>query len=190
MNEIIGTKFLGKNLIIFEEIESTQKYLKELDKEKAPNGMVVIAKNQTAGIGTNGRKWLVEKNKNLTFSLLLKPNCLVKEIENLSITIAKTMVDVINKNYGYALNIKYPNDIMIGEKKVGGILTEAVTNNEKVKYIIIGVGLNVNQENFPEEIKNIATSLKKEYHKELDIYEILTKFLIEFEKYLVKINYN
>ena len=91
----LDTKIIGKNLIVLEEVDSTQKYIKEKAKQGAENGLVVIANNQTAGIGTNGRTWYTKKNDNLTFSILLKPNCNVKNIENLSIEIAKIIVYVM-----------------------------------------------------------------------------------------------
>lgn len=185
-----NTNILGNNIIILEEVSSTQEYIKGIPNEKKQDGLVVVAKNQTAGIGTNGRKWYTEKNKNLTFSFLLKPNCNIEKLENLTVTIAETMIKVIKKLYGYDLDIKYPNDIMLKSKKMGGILTEAITSNEIVKQIIIGIGLNINQEKFGEEVKDIATSLKKEFGKEFNIKQILMEFLKEFEKeYLNMIKY-
>ena len=185
MNKI-DTKFIGRNLIILEEVDSTQKYIKEKAKHGAEDGLVVIANNQTAGIGTNGRIWYTKKNENLTFSMLLKPNCNVKNIENLSIEVAKIIVYVIDKMYGYKLDIKYPNDVILNGKKLGGILTETIVNNEIVKQIVIGIGLDINQEEFGEEIKDIATSLKKEFGKDFDKFEILNEFLKEFENRYLK----
>lgn len=185
MNKKLDTKFLGQNLIILEEVDSTQKYIKNL--KEAPDGLVVIAKNQTAGVGTNGRIWYTSKNKNLTFSILLKPNCNIKNIENLTIIIAETIVKTIKELYGYELEIKHPNDIVIDNKKLGGILTETTIFKERVKKIIIGIGLNINQEKFCEELKNIATSLKKQFGKEYDKMEIMFNFLNRFEKEYMKI---
>ena len=186
MNKI-DTKLIGKNLIILEEVNSTQKYIKEKAKQGADNGLVVLANNQTEGCGTNGRIWYTKKNDNLTFSMLLKPNCDVKNIENLSIEVAKIIVHVIDKMYGYKLDIKYPNDVILNGKKIGGILTETLINKEIVKQIVIGVGLNINQEEFVDEIKDIATSLKKEFGRHFDKFEILNEFLKEFEKMYLKI---
>lgn len=171
--------------MILDEIDSTQKYIKNI--EEAPDGLVVMAKNQIKGIGTKGRTWYTSKDKNLTFSILLKPNCNIKNIENLTIITAKVIVEVIKELYGYELKIKYPNDIIINDRKLGGILTEATIFQEKVKKIIIGIGLNINQEEFCEELKDIATSLKKEFGKEYDKMEILFNFLNKFEKEYMKI---
>ena len=88
-----------------------------LNKE-APDGLVVIADNQTKGKGTNGRIWYTTDGQNLTFSFLLKPNCNIQNLKNLTIIIAEVIVKVIRELYGYSLKIKYPNDIMIGNKKI------------------------------------------------------------------------
>lgn len=182
----LNTKIIGKNLIILEEVDSTQMYIKDI-AANSPDGLVVIAKNQTAGIGTNGRIWHTEKDKNLTFSILLKPECNVSKIEKLTILLAEAIVDVIKQKYGYDLNIKYPNDIILNSKKLGGILTEALVLKDKVNQIIIGIGLNINQEEFYGEIKNIATSLKKEFEKDFDKFEILGNILNEIERVYMKI---
>ncbi len=182
----LNTKILGKNLIVLEEVESTQKYIKNILKE-APNGLVVVAENQTAGIGTNGRKWYTTKGENLTFSFLLNPNCNVKNIENLTIMLAETIVGTIKKMYGYDLDIKSPNDIILNGKKMGGILTEAFTLKEKIEHIVIGIGLNINQLEFQDDIKNKATSLRKEFGIEFDKNKILENLLNEFEKIYMKI---
>ena len=179
---MINTNNLGKNIIILEEVASTQEYIKQMPDEIKKDGLVVIAKNQTAGIGTNGRTWYTKKDKNLTFSFVLKPECNIKKIENLTLTIAKTIVKVIKNLYGYDLEIKYPNDIILNSKKIGGILTEATTYKKIVKQIIIGIGLNINQEEFEGEIKDAATSLKKEFGKDFDKEKIFMEFLKEFEK--------
>lgn len=89
--------------------------------------------------------------------------------------------------YGYNLEIKYPNDVMLNGKKIGGILTESITNRKIVKQIVIGIGFNINQEKFDEKIENIATSLKKEFGKNFDKQEILINFLSKFEVEYMKI---
>ncbi len=182
----LHTQFLGKKLIILDEIDSTQRYVKEKANE-LPNGTVVVAKNQTAGKGTKGRVWYAEKDKNLTFSLLLKPNCALKNIENLTVMIAEIIVDMIKEMYGYDLTIKHPNDIILNNKKMGGILTESIISRERVKQIIVGIGLDINQDKFDDDLESIATSLKKEYGKEFDKYEILINFLNKFEKKYISI---
>lgn len=90
--------------------------LKKMKAQKA--GLVVVAQHQTSGKGTNGRVWYTKSGENLTFSFLLRPNCDVKCFENLTIRIAETLVKVVKKLYGYSLVIKYPNDIVVEDKKL------------------------------------------------------------------------
>ncbi len=187
IKENLDTIFLGKNIEYFTQIDSTQDYIKNNKEENLPNGLVVLAENQTKGKGTNGRVWYTNPEENLTFSFLLKSNCNIKKIENLTRIIAEVIVNVIKTTYGYTLEIKYPNDIMASGKKLGGILTEGFTKGENVEKIIIGIGLNINQTKFPEEIKKIATSLKKEFKTNFEKEKILTKFLNEFEKAYLKL---
>lgn len=183
-----NTKIIAKNVMYFKEIDSTQKKAKELVKEGIGNGTIVITDNQTNGIGTHDRKWYSEKNKNLSFTLIIYPKCKARKLEGITVGIAKCMVDTIEKLYGYSLVIKIPNDIVYNNKKMGGILTQVVINGEKIRYLLIGIGLNVNGENFDEEIKNIATSLKKEFGKEFDGEEILCEFCFRLEKYFEEKN--
>ena len=103
-------------------------------------------------------------------------------LENLTILIAQCLVTTIKDLYDIKLDIKYPNDVMCNRKKVSGILTESVTNKEIVKYVFIGIGIDVNQIIFTPEIEQIATSLKKEYNKEFNREEIISSFFNTFEK--------
>ena len=105
-----------------------------------------------------------------------------KTNRKLTILIAQCLVATIKDLYDIQLNIKYPNDVMCNGKKVSGILTESVTNKEIVKYIFIGIGIDVNQIIFTPEIEQIATSLKKEYNKEFNREEIISSFFNTFEK--------
>lgn len=144
---------------------------------------MVITNNQTNGIGTQNRKWISSEGKNLTFTLILYPKCKLSELDSLTIDIAKCLVDSICSLYGYELHIKSPNDIMYNNKKMGGILTQVVTSGEKIKYLLIGIGMNINEINFPNEIKDIATSMAMEFKSIFSREEIIGEFLNRFEKY-------
>ena len=179
----LKTSFLGKNIIYHEEIDSTQDEAKRLVKQgKATNGMYIVTDNQTKGKGTKGREWYGGEYENICGTFVLIPNCNIKQIENLTILIAQCLVKTIKDLYDIKLDIKYPNDVMCNRKKVSGILTESVTNKEIVKYIFIGIGIDVNQIIFTPEIEQIATSLKKEYNKEFNREEIISSFFNTFEK--------
>lgn len=178
-----NTKYLGKEIIYKEEIESTQDFAKERLKEKnCKNGSIVICDNQTNGKGTKGKAWISEKNKNITMTIILNDNIKLSKLEGLTLKIAEVIRDVILELYNYELTIKEPNDLLLNNKKICGILTESSIIQNKVNHLLIGIGFNVNQENFDEDLNNIATSLKKEYNKEYEIEEIINKILEKLEE--------
>lgn len=184
MNNYLKTKFLGKEILEFEEIDSTQKELwRRIENGNANNGCVVIAKNQTDGTGTHGRKWYTVPG-NITFSFLIFPNCNIKKLENLTYKIAEILKKVFKDLYDISLDIKLPNDLMINGKKVGGILTETKLQGENVKVLVIGVGINTNITNFPCELEGKATSIKRELGIEVanfwPIFEFLNRFELNF----------
>lgn len=185
IKENLTTVFIGRNIVYKEEIDSTQDEAKRF-VEDFPDGSYVVTDRQTQGKGTHGRVWYDNGYKNICGTFILKPNCNISKLENLTITIAECMVQAIKNLYNIELQIKYPNDIMCNSKKIVGILTESVSNNEITKYIYIGIGMNVNQIFFGEEIKEIATSLKKEYNKEFSRENIISEFFNIFEKKYLK----
>lgn len=175
-----------KNIEYFEEIESTHTYIKNIaDSDLKKRELTVIAERQTKGIGTKGRVWHTGIKKNIAVSILLRPECNLQKMNGLTVMIADCMKNVIQELYDIKLEIKYPNDLMLNNKKIGGILTEINTMGEKINYLIISIGFNVNEENFSKEIREIATSLKKEYNDiEFSRDEIIMNFLEELENQL------
>lgn len=182
----MNTKFLGQKIQYFDIITSTQEYLKSKEKlGEILEGEIIFADKQTAGIGTHQRKWFTGKGDNLAFSFALFPNCDIRKLERLTIIIAESLVQAIKELYLINLQIKEPNDIMYKTKKIGGILTESITEGNNVKKIFIGIGFNVNQVIFPGNLEEIATSLKKEFNADFSRNDILNRFLEIFEeKYL------
>ena len=185
MNKIdLKTKSLGREILKFKEIDSTQKEVwRRIENGNIRNGNLVISEKQTDGIGTHGRTWHTNKN-NITFSFLVFPNCNIKRLENLTYKIAEILVEIFKDLYGIFLEIKNPNDLIINGKKVGGILTETKLQGEIVKSLVIGIGVNTNNEEFPKELENIATSIKNEFDIEIDNTYIITEFCNRFEEYL------
>lgn len=180
--EISKNKVINK-LVFFEELPSTQIYAKENSKN-IKNGTIILANNQTRGIGTKDRKWYSKENENLTFTIVLKPNEKINKFEYLTIRLAETIIHTINNFYNIRADIKVPNDIIINNRKVCGILTETEVKGENVENLFIGIGLNVNQKDFDIEIKNIATSLFKETNKMIDKEYILINLISEIDKML------
>ena len=153
---------------------STSTYLKELLKQrKLPECSVVITNNQTEGKGQPGNRWETESGKNLTFSMILYPHE-IKASEQfiiskaVSVAILKTL-----KKFNISTTIKWPNDIYIGDKKLGGILIENTLSGQTIDQCIVGIGLNINQENFPDYLPN-PVSIKNITGKETDLLTIFS----------------
>ncbi len=179
-----NTKIIGKKIEYYKEIESTSIYAKQIAKKEESNGKIIIAEKQTKGIGTKGRVWYTG-NKNIAMTIILKPKCTVKQLEGFTIRIANYIKETIKELYNIELKIKEPNDLIINNKKIGGILTEICTEGNKIKYMLIGIGFNVYEERFTEQTIGIATSLKKEFENlniEFDKEDIIIKIIEKLEK--------
>ena len=181
----LKTKYLGRNVIYYKSIDSTQNEIFRLIKNgNITNGTLVIADIQTNGKGTHGRIWHTDEANNVAFSFYIQLGCNIKKIEGITVEIAKIIIDILEKSYGIHLEIKLPNDIVFNDKKIGGILTQSKIIGENVKYLVIGIGMNTSKMKFSEDIKEIATSIKKEFGIDVDINEFITDFCNEFERKL------
>lgn len=181
----LNTKLIGKNIIFYETIDSTQlEVLRRIEKSQIENGSIVITNKQTKGRGTHGRTWYTEEN-NIAFSIYLNTNCSIEKLDKLTLKIAQILVSVFQECYGITLDIKIPNDLICHSKKVGGILTQTKVVGEITKYIVIGIGINTNQEKFPKELENIATSIKDEFNITVDNTKIIEKFCYYLEQELL-----
>ena len=176
------TKIIGKKIEYFKEIESTHLYAKRIAENENNDGKLLLAEVQTGGIGTKGRSWYTGYGKNIAATIILHPKCKVDKLDNLTTKIAEKIRDAIYELYGYKLEIKKPNDLMFKGKKICGILTEIHTQGERIKYLLISFGVNVNEDKFPDETKDIATSLKKETGKEFTREEIVVKIIEKLEE--------
>lgn len=162
-------------IIKFETIDSTNKYLcsnyKELD-----NFTICVSDEQTSGRGRETRVWVSSKGENLTFSILLKDKELIKKYASLSLgsgyIIAKTLEEIGLKN----VSIKWPNDVYVNEKKICGILLNGNIN----EYLVIGIGLNVNQKEFPTNLRHVPTSIYLESGKVINTSELLMTIISNF----------
>lgn len=175
------TNILGKNVIYYKEIGSTQDEAKKLINTKIDNGTIILADSQNKGRGTKENIWYTGIGKNIAMTLIIFPKCNIQMLDGLTKLIAECIVNTISELYNYELTIKYPNDVFLNGKKIAGILTETSTSKNKVNHILIGIGFNVNEDNFNTDTVNIATSLKREYDKEFSREEIIKRFLEIFE---------
>ncbi len=153
---------IGKEYLFFEEIDSTNAYAKKIASQK-PSGTIVLAENQTKGKGRLGREWSSSYGSGIWMSMILKPDIVPTDAVLLTQVTAAAVVKGLNEVLNCDAKIKWPNDILLEKKKVCGILTELSGEIESVNYIVVGIGINVNQnpEDFPQEIEDKATSLKK-----------------------------
>lgn len=183
----LKTNFLGKTIIYYKKIDSTQKEIWRLiENNNILNGTAVIADIQAQAIGTHGRTWYTDEKGNIAFSFFMQMDCEVQKIEGITIKIAEIIVDIFKDKYNVELQIKEPNDIVHNGKKIGGILTESKVISQNVKYLVVGIGLNTKKEKFNDEIKNIATSIKKEFGIKVDTKEFIEEFFNRFEKEIIK----
>lgn len=185
----LKTKFLGKNVYHYERIDSTQKEIwRRIEKKEIKNGTIILADIQTGGIGTHGRTWYTDTKNNIAFSFYIQTDCKLQKLEGLTLEITQTIVETFQQLYQITLHIKLPNDIVSKNKKIGGILTQTKVQNEKVKCMVVGIGINTNQEKFAKEIKDLATSIKKEFSINVENEAVITKFCELFEKKLIERN--
>ena len=163
--------------------------MKQLMAKSKPltSGTVIMAESQTAGRGQYQNGWHSQAGKNLTFSLLLSPPAISpNNIFCLNMAISVAINDVLRVILGDKTSIKWPNDLYYADKKLGGILIENSFAGNKLNYSVIGVGLNVNQEEFPETLPN-PTSLRQLLKKEFDIKEVLSQICGSIEIYYNKL---
>lgn len=180
----LETEWIAKTIIHKPETTSTQHIAHQLAQEGASHGTIVIADEQTKGKGRMNRKWHSSKNEGIWMSIILRPAIPPHKAPQLTLLTATVLADVIMKETNIKPYIKWPNDIIIHNKKLSGILTEMQAEQDQVQYIIIGIGMNVNQDikSLHKEIHAKATSLKMEADKEFDIRYLVQKILQQFEK--------
>lgn len=151
--------WVGKKIFYREEIDSTNDEAKRLAEDGRENGTVIVADNQLSGRGRRGRSWISEGKNSIAMSILLRPSFSPDKASMVTLVMALAVADVLSKLTEEEVKIKWPNDIIINKKKVCGILTEMAAEKGAIDHIIIGVGINVNQKDMPEEIASFASSM-------------------------------
>ena len=112
---------------------------RQVEKKQIQNGTIILAEIQTEGKGTHGRKWYTDEKNNIAFSFFLQMNCEIRKLEGITIEIAETLVEILERLYHISLSIKFPNDLVFQGKKIGGILTETKVKGERVESIVVGI---------------------------------------------------
>lgn len=190
-NEIrlgLKTSIIGQQIHYKESVDSTQKIAHRLGLENVPEGTVVIADEQVGGKGRLGRLWHSPKSTGIWMSIILRPNIPLPKAPQLTLLTAVAVVQAIEDCTGLEPSIKWPNDILLGGKKVTGILTELQAEADRIHSVIIGIGMNVNQksEDFPAELHSIATSLMLEKGEAINRAELIQAVFSRLEKlYLI-----
>ncbi|TCK90574.1 BirA family biotin operon repressor/biotin-[acetyl-CoA-carboxylase] ligase [Natranaerovirga hydrolytica] len=178
----LNTEFIGKDVKVYESIDSTNKQAKRLAVEDATEGTVVIAEEQTEGKGRRGKSWSSPPKQGLWMTIILKPKIHPSKASMVTLLAGLSVVQAINDCSQNKAQIKWPNDTVINEKKVSGILTEMSSELDLVNYIVVGIGVNVNTQTFDDAIKDTATSLYIEEGKSYERAVIAQKILKKFEQ--------
>ncbi|MFC1670015.1 biotin--[acetyl-CoA-carboxylase] ligase [Spirochaetota bacterium] len=185
----LKTDTFGQGYIFYSEsIDSTNIKAKELANEGHQEGTVIIADSQSKGKGRKGRHWFSPGKTGIYMSLILKPPIIPSEAQKITLITAVAIAEVLKYYAGIDVRIKWPNDILVNNKKLAGILTEINTTKDSINYIIVGMGINVNTplESMPSEIRDIATSILIETNKEMEKWDIVKVILESFERYYNK----
>ncbi|PPA71242.1 biotin--[acetyl-CoA-carboxylase] ligase [Jeotgalibacillus proteolyticus] len=186
-NLLLGmeTKALGRTIVVMDSVDSTQKIAHTLAQDKAPEGTLVIAEEQRAGRGRMARVWHSPKGTGIWMSLLLRPSLPPQKAPQFTLITAVAVVQAIWDVCQLDVEIKWPNDLLLNNKKITGILTELQADSEQIHSLIIGIGMNVNQEkkDFPEELLSIATSLSIEKGEKISRSELVQRVMYHLERY-------
>ena len=181
ITSFLQTEQIGRKLLIEEKLESTNQTLKRMAEDGAPHGTVLLAREQTAGRGRRGRAWTCPKGEGIALSLLLRPAIEPLHASMLTLVMALAVRRAVEQIAGLACEIKWPNDLVVDGKKICGILTEMSADPDCVNYIVIGVGINVLNETFPDELQKKATSIGLQTEKAFTRSRLTAQILNCFE---------
>lgn len=182
IKEVCNTTKIAKEVYFYEQTDSTNNCIRKLAKEGKKEGVVAVAEIQTAGKGRRGKGWQSPKGTGIWMSMLLTPNITPPEAPVLTLLAGLAVCRAIRQQTGLTAMIKWPNDILISNKKICGILTELYAEMDSVHFVITGIGINVNTEVFPDELQKTATSLKIEKGESISRKNMIKAVIEEFEK--------
>lgn len=181
LGSLIRTEWAGAGIVYEDETDSTNNRAKEAGEKGSRHGTLFVADQQSAGKGRRGRRWISPPGTSIYMSLLLRPEIAPNSAPMLTLVMGLSVAEGIRDLTGMDAGIKWPNDIVVNQKKVCGILTEMAAEMEYINYVVIGVGINVNQREFPEEIRDMATSLCVEGEHTYRRAELVAAVLERFE---------
>jgi BirA family transcriptional regulator, biotin operon repressor / biotin---[acetyl-CoA-carboxylase] ligase len=188
-NNIISGLFVGQNFITLSEVDSTNTYLKNMlsNTLPVPEGTVIMAESQFAGRGQQQNKWHSDAGKSLAFSILLNPTFLpVGNQFDLTRIVSLGVFGALEPLLGEGLKIKWPNDVYFDDRKLGGILIENILQGTRIKHAVTGIGLNINQDDFPAWVPN-PISVKQILQSDEDLIRILSDICKHIEAWYLKL---
>ncbi|NSW76689.1 MAG: biotin--[acetyl-CoA-carboxylase] ligase [Candidatus Atribacteria bacterium] len=181
LEAVLEGTFPNLRVVFYPEIPSTNAEAKKLAEEGYPEGTLVVTENQTQGRGRLGRGWFAERGKSLTVSLVLRPKLEPRWCPSLSLLTALSLAFAL-EGLGFPVTLKWPNDLYLSGKKVAGVLLESAMEMDRVEWVVVGVGVNVNGESFPPELADRATSLFLAKKEPLPRFQVLQAFLAALGK--------
>ena len=182
IRSLMDTEWAGKNIVYFDEIDSTNNRAKELGEKDGAHGTLFVADMQVAGKGRRGRVWKSPSGSSIYMTILLYPDIPPVKAPQLTLLMAIAVAEGIQEVTGLETKIKWPNDIVVNGRKICGILTEMSTEIDYINHVVIGAGINVNQDTFSDDIKATASSLKLELGKSVKRSELIAAVMKSFEK--------
>ena len=183
LRSVLDTKWLGQEVDYFYETDSTNNRARDAAEKGASHGYLAVADSQTAGKGRRGRVWNSPHGTDIFMSFLMRPSFGPSQASMLTLVAGMAVVKGVQKATGLNAMIKWPNDAVVNGKKICGILTEMSTEEDTIRYVVVGIGINVNAREFPEEIRDKATSLKLELGRSVKRSEVIQAVAESFEEY-------
>lgn len=184
IRENLNTKIIGNTILSYDSVDSTNAIARKIAEEGKEEGTVVFAKMQKRGKGRLDREWFSPKG-GLWLSIILRPDIKPSEATRLTLMAGVAVARTLRSLYNLDAKIKWPNDVLINGKKVCGILTEARSLDNRMDYVILGIGINANFDlkDLSEEIRNLSTTLRDEIGKDLVLKKLFLSLLMQFDKY-------
>lgn len=183
IKSVLKTGIIGREILCLDTVDSTNRYARELGEDGAVEGTLVLAEEQTWGRGRMDRTWHSPPGLGLWFSLILRPPITPAAAPGLSLVTGLALAKAIEKQVDIPAKLKWPNDCLLGDKKAAGILIDLATEQKLVRFVVVGIGINVQHkiDDFPAELQKTATSLALAAQRTIDRMDFLTTFLTEFE---------
>lgn len=187
----LHTRMLGQRIVFYDRVGSTNDVAKQLADAGEPEGTVIIADEQTAGRGRLGRAWVAPPHSSILMSLVLRPNLAPSQTARVTMAVALGACEAICAETGLAVQIKWPNDLLVHGKKIAGILLEAGIVGDALEYVIVGIGINVNFNVASiAEVSNDATTIADELERPFPRVRLVQALLQSIEEYYLRVNEN